>query len=293
MTVLYGETISLPSWDSKIERCKVLAHRYTFASEILIFYHKILSFQKGLYDKVKGNKGVFTLNRKPGAPERGLECRLDMRVLKKGVEILFPLAPSLLLIASEGPPLLAAMSKEVSHWGPMGWEAVIEDYRLAKHREQPLFFFPRVLLQPYLQYVLDRLIKSRERTPPEDRHAGLSLPRCPFCGHSPQTGYLRPVDNASQRFLICALCQGEWQYKRLACPGCGESNETKLSCFVAEGCPAVRLDVCETCGRYIKTVDLGKDPEAVPVVDELATAPLDLWAREQGYEKLELNLAGI
>jgi formate dehydrogenase maturation protein FdhE len=31
----------------------------------------------------------------------------------------------------------------------------------------------------------------------------------------------------------------------------------------------------------------------VPLVDELATPALDLWARENGYIKLELNLAGF
>jgi FdhE protein len=51
--------------------------------------------------------------------------------------------------------------------------------------------------------------------------------------------------------------------------------------------------VCETCGRYIKIIDLRKDPAAVPVIDDLATVPLDLWAIERGYEKIELNLAGI
>jgi formate dehydrogenase maturation protein FdhE len=28
------------------------------------------------------------------------------------------------------------------------------------------------------------------------------------------------------------------------------------------------------------------------VVDELATIPLDLWAREHGYDKLQMNLLG-
>jgi formate dehydrogenase maturation protein FdhE len=42
----------------------------------------------------------------------------------------------------------------------------------------------------------------------------------------------------------------------------------------------------------LKTVDLTKAGLAIPVVDELATIPLDLWARERGYEKLQINLLG-
>jgi len=29
------------------------------------------------------------------------------------------------------------------------------------------------------------------------------------------------------------------------------------------------------------------------VVDEIATAPLDLWAAEQGFRKIQLNLMGF
>ncbi len=36
-----------------------------------------------------------------------------------------------------------------------------------------------------------------------------------------------------------------------------------------------------------------KDGRAVPSVDELATPALDIWAQEEGYEKIELKLAGI
>jgi formate dehydrogenase maturation protein FdhE len=31
----------------------------------------------------------------------------------------------------------------------------------------------------------------------------------------------------------------------------------------------------------------------VPSVDEVAAPALDIWAQEQGYEKIDLNLAGI
>jgi formate dehydrogenase maturation protein FdhE len=43
---------------------------------------------------------------------------------------------------------------------------------------------------------------------------------------------------------------------------------------------------------YLKSIDLTKTGLAVPVVDELATLPLDLWAHEHGYEKLQINLLG-
>jgi len=50
---------------------------------------------------------------------------------------------------------------------------------------------------------------------------------------------------------------------------------------------------CDTCGHYLKGVDLTRLGVAVPIVDEVAGAPLDAWAREHGYEKIELNLVGL
>jgi FdhE protein len=44
---------------------------------------------------------------------------------------------------------------------------------------------------------------------------------------------------------------------------------------------------------YIKAVDLSRNGLAVPVVDELATVSLNLWAEEHGYTKVQLNLLGV
>ncbi len=53
------------------------------------------------------------------------------------------------------------------------------------------------------------------------------------------------------------------------------------------------MDACETCKTYIKAVDLTKNGLAVPVVDELASVPLTLWAQEHGYTKLQPNLMAV
>jgi FdhE protein len=55
----------------------------------------------------------------------------------------------------------------------------------------------------------------------------------------------------------------------------------------------VRVESCDTCRHYIKTIDLTKDGRAVPVVDELAAIPLSLWASENGYTKVSPNLLGL
>ena len=63
--------------------------------------------------------------------------------------------------------------------------------------------------------------------------------------------------------------------------------------YVAEEFRHMRVEACERCQGYIKTVDLTRNGHAVPVVDELAMIPLDLWAVERGFEKVHPNLLGI
>jgi FdhE protein len=72
-----------------------------------------------------------------------------------------------------------------------------------------------------------------------------------------------------------------------------EEHPAKLSYFHSPHYDHIRVEGCETCKHYIKSVDLTRLGLAVPLVDEVAAAPLDLWAREHGYTKIELNLIGL
>ena len=55
----------------------------------------------------------------------------------------------------------------------------------------------------------------------------------------------------------------------------------------------MRIDACDRCHRYIKTIDLSKDGLAVPCVDDIASVSLDLWARDGGYTRIKNNVLGI
>jgi FdhE protein len=57
--------------------------------------------------------------------------------------------------------------------------------------------------------------------------------------------------------------------------------------------PHIRMEACESCRRYLLNVDLLADPAAVPIVDEMAALPLDLYAREKGFSKITPNLMGF
>jgi FdhE protein len=79
----------------------------------------------------------------------------------------------------------------------------------------------------------------------------------------------------------------------MTCAGCGERSGNQLPIY-REGAqfPHVRIDACQTCHQYLLTLDLRQETAAVPVVDELACLPLDLYARERGFTKITPNLLG-
>jgi len=95
------------------------------------------------------------------------------------------------------------------------------------------------------------------------------------------------------RRLVCSLCSHAWQFPRSTCPSCGESRVDQLRSHVTDFWPHLRVEECVSCKTYLKAVDVRADRGAVPVVDELASVELDLWAADEGLEKLHRNLLGL
>ena len=124
---------------------------------------------------------------------------------------------------------------------------------------------------------------------------GAGKASCPYCGGAALVGLLREDRSAGarRRTLQCSLCSREWDCARVLCPACGEERPEKLPRYEAEEIPWLRVEACDSCRKYLKAVDFTKGPEAEPVVDELASTPLDVVARELRYAKLAPNLAGL
>ncbi len=118
---------------------------------------------------------------------------------------------------------------------------------------------------------------------------------CPFCGGRPIVAFRRaePESQGGARFLVCGLCGTEWPFARIRCPSCQEQDPPKLPAFQSEKHPGVRIEACETCRRYLKSVDLTLDMRPIPEVDDLASLAMDLWAIEEGYSRIEPGWAGI
>jgi FdhE protein len=278
------------SWRQRIERANQLAVDTSQAREILQFYAEILKWQADLFSQLsettqkKPLGGAFESDHGPLLERFGSLLTLTR---DKGSRALAAQADE--IIASE-----ADWKKWLAAWwnGESGLNRV---------------FFARVCLQPYLELL------AQTDTPPFDskinaltvKSLEMAQPHrvCPFCGRKPQLALLSDAFSApgledgategGKRFLMCGDCMTVWPFQRIACPNCPEVDPRRLPYYSAEEFPNMRVECCDSCKRYLKAIDMTRDRRPVPPVDELAAIPLDLWAWEQNYVKIQPNLAGI
>jgi formate dehydrogenase maturation protein FdhE len=150
-------------------------------------------------------------------------------------------------------------------------------------------YLARASVAPVLE-ALPALARATGSSTADPRH-------CPNCGGLPQLSYFGVSGEAlmtAPRQLLCSRCAQSWVYPRMICAGCGGEDTSRLPIFSdLERFPSLRIDACEACESYLVTVDVPKDPRALPVVDELAALPLDLYAQERGFHKITPNLMGF
>ena len=112
---------------------------------------------------------------------------------------------------------------------------------------------------------------------------------CPYCS-TPVVSVLREAGHGSRRSHVCGVCLAEAAAPRLGCRACGEQRVEALPIFRSDATEPARIDACDTCRAYTKTIDLTRDGSACPIADDVASVPLDLWARERGYHRARPNL---
>jgi len=258
-------------WSSLIERTEILAAANEATRDILTFYAAILQAQKDIYENLR--------SREHWLPSGNLEE--DLSVLRQLLRIL------LVPVEERGPSTLVEEAQVFIN-AP---ESEVDQLLLHQWQNpSDTRFFEKALLQPYAKW----LIESNGQ--PVDRHLEKKDGRCPFCGGKPQLSILRMREDILEgggRDLLCATCLTIWPYRRVICVNCSENRPPKLGYFHSNELKHVSVEACDSCRYYIKRIDLTEFGLAAPLADEIAAAALDLWAREQGYTKIELNLVGL
>lgn len=271
-------------WQQRIQRAEKLGAQHPYATEILAFYAHVARFQQNLYERLRSGS--------PGVPPAVLlETQSASRRLSglqddAATNTLLARFPEFLaLVEGNAPAPLAQVARELHASGPASWPGLMTQcWTHIDSPTDPREFLVLAFLQPYAEFA-----RSQAELPPENSASRL----CPFCQRKPALAILRPQGDGGSRSLLCGLCLAEWEFRRLVCAACGEEEPAQLPVYTADELPHVRVECCDTCKTYIKCIDLTKNGLADPLVDELASVPLNLWAQERGFAKLHPNLLGM
>jgi len=105
-------------------------------------------------------------------------------------------------------------------------------------------------------------------------------PHCALCGSEPDLSVITP---AAERHLICGRCALRWKFEPLTCPYCRNSDRARITSFATPD-GQYRVYACDQCRRYLKAYDGRRATRPVmPIVDSIATLPLDAYAMQRGY----------
>ena len=250
-------------WNKQIQRADYLAAESSGSKELLAFYAQLLRAQAEIYESFRSRKNWL--------PSGDLET--DLPVIRSSMMVLFD------TVALHGPTSLTAQPDTIT-------EDLVEYWRSPSDTQ----FFAKSILQPYARWL------AETRTTPIGRELAGGERTCPFCGGRPQLSFLQSKESSAEsgnRDLLCSTCLSSWEFRRVVCANCGEERPAKLGYFHSPEFGHIRIEACDSCKHYLKGIDLTRLGLAVPLVDEIYGAPLDLWAREHGYTKIELNLVGV
>jgi hypothetical protein len=103
---------------------------------------------------------------------------------------------------------------------------------------------------------------------------------CALCGGEPDLAVITP---SAERHLICGRCSLRWKFESLTCPYCRNSDRSRITSFATTD-GKYRVYACDVCQRYLKAYDGRRATRPVmPIVDSVATLPLDAAAMQRGY----------
>ncbi len=114
--------------------------------------------------------------------------------------------------------------------------------------------------------------------------------RCPICNATPS---IASIDKDGRRHLYCSFCETRGHYKRIGCPACLNDDTSKMNIITAEGEDGFRIDICDACNSYLKTIEFRILNDLTPEVADLISLPLDIIAQDKGYRRNSPNPLGM
>ena len=113
--------------------------------------------------------------------------------------------------------------------------------------------------------------------------------RCPVCHAQPLLSWVLE----GKRRVSCSFCDTEGYVNRTGCPVCQRTEPQKQKVVVFDGEEEVRMETCDVCRSYIKTVDGTLISRFPPEIADLMSLPLDIIVQEKGYARRSPNPIGM
>ncbi len=157
-----------------------------------------------------------------------------------------------------------------------------DDKSLFESLEKKLSIDPAVLTFVVYNSLKPSLVKFSEMVSGYlDREQEWDKGYCPVCGSRPE---LSIFEENGKRSLLCGFCGHRWRSKRIYCPFCENTDHETLRYYEIEDEEEYRVDACDMCKGYIKTVDVKKlsRPLYLPL-ESISTPYIDVKFREMGY----------
>jgi FdhE protein len=281
--------------------------------EVITFYKEIVKEQLKVKENIQLPSIDLAEEKTRGKFQKGFPL-LELNLIPVSLKAYKTLAEELAnLLKKRGPSVTAEMEKIrkdilrdsnifislaqnylLHNWAPI--YDLSQDHNLDTAL---LFFFIKSSVKPFAESLAEEIISNCNLPP-------WSEASCPICGSLPSLAYLKParsyVDGHGQllpsheevprqalkRFLVCSLCNYCWSFPRLKCPFCRTERQGALRYFCIDSNEkGIRVDVCNDCKGYIKTIDYEYEQiaEEVLFLEDLDTIYLDLVAEKEGYCK--------
>ena len=285
------------AWRRRRARVVALTTAHPHAAALLTFYGQVLELQEAIARTVEPSAWLAA------AEDRDVAClRVDHLSVDRHIQEFRQFVQAIGDLGVKSTEVLTAVARRLAEPDTIAAHVLrtfVSHGSLDQSAETlgcvpvTLEFFPRAFIQPVTE-VLAAHPERADTRDPDTAAARVAPETCPRCGSLPQIALFRDeTDVKGRRALQCALCATEWAFRRATCPYCGETDTEQLQYHAADRWPHVRVEECRRCATYIKAIDLRVDGLAVPLVDEVASVELDLWAEESNLRKVQHNLVGL
>jgi FdhE protein len=259
--------------------------------ELLDFYEKVFLAQEAArghvrLEPIQISEELLSIKRKEelpliNRPDFAIDIKASEALLREICRVAMETNE---VLAEAGTKVTDAVDKGMLEASALFSEILSQDETFLKEAAHQLDIDKKILaflvyssIRPSLCLCAEQLASCLDKDAPWKRGY------CPICGSPPELSILR---DEGERTLVCSFCGNEWQAQRIYCPFCDNKDHKTLHYFFGEEEKDYRVDVCEVCKKYLKTVDTRKMKHPVYArVEQISTLHLDLLAQEQGLEK--------